>query len=116
MSPFCRLLNREGLQANLIRDLLHNYTNGYHKSSVPVGLGSDDAVAVKLGIALLQIVDFDMRRQVLKTMLWERYVSTADIYIKRFHYKVLSYFTVHMHGTSNATRINICMRHKVVSN
>ena len=60
-------------EARLIQDLQKPYSHS--KTLARPVLNSSHTITVHFGVTLIQILDFDMKNQVLTTLLWKEYVS-----------------------------------------
>lgn len=77
LSPpdFDNELNITSKEKVLIKKLIDRYMR-QGKEGRPV-VNTSDAVRVEFGLSLIQILDVDVKDQVLKTNVWYEYVSTC---------------------------------------
>ncbi|GFS16087.1 neuronal acetylcholine receptor subunit alpha-4 [Elysia marginata] len=75
-------LNITSKEKILVRRLLSRYER-QGKEGRPV-VNTSDAVRVNFGLSLIQILDVDVKNQILKTNIWYEYVSTIWIQLLTF--------------------------------
>ena len=63
--------------AKLLDDVLAIYGERNPKKSIPLQNGTNP-VSVKLELYLVQIIDFDMKSQIMQIILWEGVVSNIS--------------------------------------